>query len=94
MSQNQEGHGHGHEHGHDKEYTIIVNTREKVVTEKELSFSDIVALAYETPPTGPNIVFTVTYRRGHGNQQGSLVEGQSVKIKDGMVFDVSCTDKS
>ncbi len=81
-------------HGHDKEYTIIVNTREKVVTEKELSFSDIVALAYETPPTGPNTILTVTYRRGHGNQDGTLIEGQSVKIKDRMVFNVSATDKS
>lgn len=78
-----------------KEYTIIVNGREKTVTEKELSFDDIVALAFDNPPTGPNIVFTITYRRGHGNKpEGSLVEGETVKIKDGMIFNVTATDKS
>jgi hypothetical protein len=78
-----------------KEYKIIVNGREKTVTEKELSFDDIVALAFDNPPTGPNIVFTITYRRGHGNKpEGSLVEGETVKIKDGMIFNVTATDKS
>jgi hypothetical protein len=81
--------------GHDKEYTIIVNGRQKVVTAKELSFAEIVALAFDTPPSGPNILFTVTYRRGEGNKhEGTLVEGETVKIKDGMIFNVTATDKS
>ncbi|HEY3365079.1 MAG TPA: hypothetical protein VGK74_08510 [Symbiobacteriaceae bacterium] len=33
-------------HGDSKEYTIIVNARPKVVTTKELSFADVVILAY------------------------------------------------
>jgi hypothetical protein len=91
--------GH-HEHGgpgrhHDKETTIIVNGREKDVTEKELSFDQLVALAFTNPPTGANIVFTITYRRGHGDKpEGTLIEGQSVKVKDGMIFNVTATDKS
>jgi multiubiquitin len=81
--------------GHDKEYTIIVNGREKVVTSKRLSFEEVIALAFDPPPTGPYIVFTVTYRRGHGNKpEGTLVEGETVKIKDGMIFNVTATDKS
>lgn len=80
-------------HGHKEQFTIIVNGREKVVTEKEMSFAEIVALA--NLPTGPNIVFTVTYRRGEGNKpEGTLVEGDTVKIKDGMIFNVTATDKS
>ncbi|OGC93169.1 MAG: hypothetical protein A2W25_06010 [candidate division Zixibacteria bacterium RBG_16_53_22] len=83
------------EQGHNKDFTIIVNGRQKVVTAKELSFAEIVALAFDNPPTGPNIVFTVTYRRGEGNKpEGTLVEGEKVKIKEGMIFNVTATDKS
>ena len=83
------------EQGHNKDFTIIVNGRQKVVTAKELSFVEIVALAFDNPPTGPNIIFTVTYRRGDGNKpEGTLVEGETVKIKEGMIFNVTATDKS
>lgn len=81
--------------GHTKELRIIVNARQKVVTGKELSFAEVVALAFDNPPTGENIVFTVTYTRGEGNKPGgTLVEGETVKIKDGMIFNVTATDKS
>jgi hypothetical protein len=81
--------------GHDKVLTIIVNARPKEVTTKELSFAQVVALAFESPPAGENIVFTVTYRKGEGNKpEGTLVEGDTVKIKDGMIFNVTATDKS
>jgi hypothetical protein len=79
--------------GHDKEVTVIVNGRPKAVTAKELSFADVVALS--GLPTGPTIVFTVTYTRGEGHKpQGTLVEGETVKVKDGMIFNVTATDKS
>lgn len=82
------------EHEH-KEVTIIVNGRPKKVAKEELTFDEIVALAFATPPTGPNVVITVTYHRGHGDKpEGSLLQGGSVKVKDGMVFDVTATDKS
>lgn len=87
---NDEGHGHKKE-----EYTIIVNGREKTVPKKELSFDEIVALAFDNPPSGENVLFTVTYRRGEGNKpEGTMVEGETVKIKDGMIFNVTATDKS
>ncbi|MBD2432405.1 MULTISPECIES: multiubiquitin domain-containing protein [Fischerella] len=83
------------EKGSNKDFTIIVNARQKVVTAKHLSFTEIVALAFDNLPTGPNIVFTVTYRKGEGNKpEGTLVEGETVKIKDGMIFNVTATDKS
>ena len=78
-----------------REFTIIVNGRKKVVTKKRLSFNEIVALAFDPVPTGPNIMFTITYRHGpHANPEGTLIEGDSVKIKDGMIFNVTATDKS
>jgi len=83
------------EQGHNKVYNIIVNGRQKVVTKDELSFAEVVALAFDNPPTGENIVITITYRRGHGNKpEGTLIEGESVKIKEGMIFDVTATNKS
>jgi hypothetical protein len=81
--------------GPPREFTIIVNGRKKVVATKELSFDEIVRLAFYPIPTGPNILFTVTY--GHGpkvNPEGTLLEGETVEIKDGMVFSVTQTDKS
>jgi Multiubiquitin len=40
-------------------------------------------------------MFTVTYRRGEGNKpEGTLVEGETVKVKEGMIFNVTATDKS
>lgn len=78
------------------ETTIIINGQEKTTTEKELSFEELVSLAYDgNPPSGPNWEFTITYRRGHGEKpEGSLVAGESVKVKEGMIFNVRATDKS
>ena len=78
-----------------KEISIVVNGRPKTVSKEELSFAEIVALA-DGLPTGPNIVYTVTYRKGHGDKpEGSLVDGgPGVKVKDGMIFNVTATDKS
>lgn len=78
----------------EKEIKIVVNGREKTVPKEDMSFMEIVALAYPNPQTGPNIAYTVSYRRGHGNKTGTLVEGDTIKVKDGMIFDVTKTDKS
>ena len=81
--------------------TIVVNGRKKVVPSKdlssdgEISFKRVVSLAFDPPPSGPDIVFTASYRNGAGRPpDGRLVAGQSVKIQDGTVFNVSFTDKS
>lgn len=77
-----------------KTVTTIVNGREKTVTKKELSFAEIVKLAFENPPFGDNTAYTVTYRKGEDGKAGSVVEGGTVKVKDGTIFNVSATDKS
>lgn len=89
-TQQQEDHGTGHD------VTIVINGQQRVVTTRELTFEQVVSLAHDgNPPTGDNWVFTVTYRRGHGEKpQGSLVAGDTVKVKEGMIFNVSATDKS
>ncbi len=81
--------------GPPKEFTIIVNGRKKQVSTKTLSFDQIVALAFSPVPVGPNVMFTITYRKGpHENPEGTLPEGATIKIKDGMIFDVTETNKS
>lgn len=81
--------------GKTKHYDVVVNGRPKVITTDEVTFEQLLALAFDPVPDGPNWVFTVTYRRGHGNKpEGSLLPGDSVKVKKGMIFNVTATDKS
>ena len=76
-------------------FTIIVNGREKIVTQHELSYLDVVRLAFDNPVFNENIVYTVTFKRGHDNKpEGTMVEGDSVKVNPGMIFNVTRTDKS
>lgn len=77
-----------------KGYTIFVNTRRKVVQNNVLSYTEVLALAFETPPTGPNWVISISYRNAAGDREGTLTEGGTVTIKNGTKFDVTATDKS
>lgn len=78
-----------------RKYIIIVNGQKKTVTTKKVSFDEIVKLAFPTPPQGANILYTVSYEDGPRiNPQGSLKEGQSVFVKNWMIFNVTATDKS
>jgi hypothetical protein len=78
-----------------KEFKIIVNGREKVVATERLSFNEVVSLGISVQPTGTNILFTITYENGpHANPEGTLMQGATVKIKNGMRFDVSATNQS
>lgn len=78
-----------------KAHTIIVNGREKEFAGKEISFEQVIALAFGEVSANPNISYTVTYKRGEGNKpEGSLVAGESVKVKEGMIFNATATDKS
>ncbi len=75
--------------------TIIVNTRPKTVLARRLTFMELIRLAFEVPPTGENVAFTVSYRKGpKWRPEGSLLEGGKIRIREGMVFNVSATDKS
>jgi hypothetical protein len=78
-----------------RKYKIIVNGQRKVVTTRIVSFNEIVKLAFPIPPDGANILYTVSYEDGPRiNPQGSLKEGQSVVVKNWMIFNVTATDKS
>ncbi len=81
--------------GKPRVYRIFVNGQEKTVTTKFVSYEETVKLAFPTPPTGQNILFTVGYEDGpHQNPSGSLMPGGKVRVKEGMIFNVTPTDKS
>ena len=78
-----------------KQVTIIVNGTQKSVEKDDLTYDEVVHLAFASPPYGENTLFSVSYVRGHGNKpEGILAPGGTLKVKEGMIIDVTATDKS
>ena len=78
----------------EKKFEIIVNGRPKPWQEVTINYAQVVNLAFPQI-TNPTDIFTVQYSHGTKEQsQGTMVEGQSVTIKSGMIFDVTRTFKS
>jgi len=76
-------------------FEIVINGELHVVRQHKLTFEDIVRLAFPDAVFNDDIVYTVTYKRGpEQNREGSLVVGESVVIKNGMIFNAKRTDKS
>ncbi|MFA7942182.1 multiubiquitin domain-containing protein [Pseudomonas brenneri] len=74
---------------------VFVNTQPMIVHSRNLNYWEVVRLAYPQAVPDPNAHFTVTFAKGHeGNSSANLVDGQYVRIKKGMHFNVTPTDKS
>jgi hypothetical protein len=75
--------------------TILVNARAREVVPGPISFERLIELAFPEPPSGPQVSFTVSFRKGPPSRpEGSLLPGQSVDVVQGMTFHVTATDKS
>lgn len=72
--------------------TIIVNTKSHPWAEKKISFEQVIKLAFPDQSYDPAGTL-VEYSRGHGPDK-SLHSGESVEVKDGMVFDVEPANRS
>lgn len=95
MNQVQGSSGHSGGEAPTHEVAIIVNGRQKLVSKGELTFEEVIALAYDTLPPGASFDFSVTYMRGHDDRpQGTLERGESVRVKKDMKFDVTATNRS
>jgi hypothetical protein len=82
-------------HPHKVEHVIIVNARRKTVAGKKISFANVVRLAFPDGPPTPQTVYTVAFSNGPPrNPEGKMIPGQTVKIRDDMVFDVTETSRS
>ncbi|MHC3475304.1 multiubiquitin domain-containing protein [Streptomyces sp. 7R007] len=78
-----------------KPVTIIVNARPHTWEAKEITYEQAVDLAYPGQQPNEQDTYTVRYSRGHdGHGTGSLTAGRSVRVKEGMVFDVYRTSRS
>ena len=79
----------------DHDFTIIVNATQHVVDDKDIAYLEVVQLGFPGAVIGGNVIYTVTYKKGPpANHQGSMDVGDTVKVKKGMVFNVTPTDKS
>jgi len=83
------------ENEREKTFHIIVNTRPKDVTQEVLTFEEISKIAFPTPDGIQNPIFTVTFKDADQKQlSGTLVAGESVRIKNGTNFNVTRTGQS
>lgn len=78
--------------------TILVNGQDKPlpIGTKRISYDEVVSLAYPGQgDNGVNIIYTVSYSNGpEKNSKGNLAKGKEVFIQEGMIFNVSRSDKS
>jgi len=78
-----------------KNVTIIVEGTQHEWPKEEISYTEVVTLEVPDYSQHPEITYSVTYKRGHGDKpEGILSPGGSVKVKDGMTFSVSETGQS
>ena len=86
-----------HFYSKEKQFKIIliVKGREKPWAEKIITFEQVVTLSEGSYDNNPDKVYTVSYDRGpHQNPEGSMVKGETVFVKNKMIFNVTATDKS
>lgn len=74
---------------------VKVNSRDRTIDHRVLTYWELVVLAYPEAVASDQIIYSIDYASGPAqNPNGSLVEGQSVSVKEGMKFYVTPTDKS
>lgn len=79
-----------------KTVTIIVEGTPHLWPKDEITYEEVVTLEVPDYSQHPETTYSVKYRNGHGNRpEGVLVKGAApVKVKEGMVFNVSETGQS
>ncbi len=78
-----------------KMVTIIVNGTPYEEEKNEITYDEVVTLAFSDFPQHPERTYSVTYERAHGNKPiGILSPGGKVRVKEGMTFKVKHTGQS
>jgi len=79
----------------EKEVTIIVEGTPHEWEEEKITYSEVISLEVPDYSQHPEITYKVTYKNGNANKpEGILSPGASVKVKGGMIFNVSETGQS
>ena len=74
---------------------LVVNGRPKNWTERKITYEQIAKLAFDNYIENETTVYTVTYTNGpKQNEEGSMVKGDKVLVKNKMVFNVTATNRS
>jgi hypothetical protein len=79
-------------HQEPKPFHIIVNGRPREVTGEVITYQQVVLLAF-SDANFDQFLYEVQYTGPHV-PDGTLVEGQSVRLHNGLKFDVTKTNKS
>ena len=75
--------------------TIIVTGTPHDWFKPVISYTEVATLFDPTYPQHPDTTYSVTYKKGPNNKpEGILSPGASVKVKEGMEFNVSSTGQS
>lgn len=78
-----------------KDVTIIVDATPHEWPKETILYEEVVRLEIPSYTSSSNITYSVGYERGQGNKpEGTMSLGDSVKIKEGMIFRVSETSQS
>jgi len=78
-----------------KTVTIIVEGTPHEWPKGEITYAEVVTLEVPDYARHPEITYSVTYERGHGEKpEGTLSKGGTVKVKEGMIFHVSESGQS
>ncbi len=72
---------------------IFVNTESFIWERPQISYDEVVKLAYPAGPFDGSVRYSITWSRPDG-QEGALLSGNHVRVVKGMQFDVRNTDKS
>jgi hypothetical protein len=76
-------------------FDIFVNGTPETVSTPLVSYWDVVKLGFPEADPNSNMVYTIDYSNGpRHNPEGALGKGHSVRVKDGMKFYVTPSDKS
>jgi hypothetical protein len=77
-----------------KDYSIVVNARPVTVTQHKLSYLEVAKLAFPDAAIDDRTIYTITYSKGEDKHEGEMAVGDTVTVKDGMIFSVTRTYKS
>ena len=79
----------------EKPITIYVRGRKHIVEKEKIAYREVVDLGYPDGKHGPLYEYDVSWKDGpKGEEEGTLKEGDSVRVVEEMKFDVKFTDRS
>jgi predicted RNase H-like nuclease (RuvC/YqgF family) len=83
------------EHETEKNVTLIVNAQAKKWDEKNISFEQVITLAFGSYQQKDMVAYHVDYSKGTENKPaGIMTKGDTIKVKNKMIFNVSQTNRS